>query len=104
MLDLLAFLLIGRLATFFLQKFPFSKLWLVGGLFAEGKFLKSLFDCDLCLGFWVFLILSIVFDAYLIQTRIDIISSILTGMVASFLVHVFAIGWQTKFGITYLEN
>ena len=100
--QLIGFLLVGRLLVFVLQKFPFRKTF-IGNFFKEGKFLEQLFSCDLCLGVWCYAVVG-----YLL--RIDLVSElfgvyviafneIMTGIIASFLFYIFAIGWQTRFGI-----
>lgn len=105
-LKLICFLSIGRLTIFTLQKFPFRKL---SKTFLEGKFLGDLIACDLCLGVWVFMFLSFIFGIDLIQwilgdgVGLIVINQVLTGAIASFVVHVFKVGWTTEFGITILE-
>jgi hypothetical protein len=106
MLQLVGYLLVGRLLVFILQKFPFQKIKFLAGSFQEGKFLKELFGCDLCLGCWVFWCLAFLIDMDFIYQMFNIhivfFSYLFTGIIASFIVHVFRIGWTTKFGI-YME-
>jgi hypothetical protein len=101
-LRVLAFLLVGRLAVFVLQKFPFRKTF-IGKHFREGKFLEQLFSCDLCLGVWCFAFmgyfLRIDFVSELFGVYVMVFNEIVTGVIASFLMHIFAIGWNTKFGV-----
>lgn len=103
MLHLIAFLLIGRLTIYVLQKFPFRKVILIGKYFKEGKFLAELFDCDLCLGVWVFAglsyLLRIDFVNEAFSVNIIVFNQFLTGAIASFVVHIFRIGWTSKFGM-----
>ena len=100
--QVIAFLLVGRLAVFVLQKFPFRKTF-IGKHFREGKFLERLFSCDLCLGVWVYAALGyflrIDLVAELFSVHVIVLNEIITGTIASFLVHVFSIGWNTKFGV-----
>lgn len=107
LLRFVGFLLVGRLVIFFIQEFPLHKLSFIGNFFSEGKFLKELFDCDLCLGVWIYWFLSIIIGIDVIYDMfcvfIPIIGNLITGMIASFLVHIFRIGWITKFGITVVE-
>jgi len=106
MLDLLIYLLIGRLLVFYSQKFPFQKLAFIGRLWKEGEFLNMMFSCDLCLGVWIYTLLAILFDQNFFGTimiaRTDIIGWFLTGAISSFLAHIFALGWKIKFGIVEL--
>jgi len=103
LLQVIGFLLVGRLVVFVLQKFPFIKIPFIGNLFKEGKFLEQLFGCDLCLGVWVYAFLSYLFQVDFVKDifgkDIVVINSLITGMIASFVVYIFAIGWNTRFGI-----
>ena len=107
MLELLVFLLVGRLTIYLLQKFPFQKVKLIGKYWKEGKLLAELFACDLCLGVWVFACLSFIFGIDFVKeifgTYLVVFNQFMTGAIASFLVHLVRIGWTTKFGIVMLE-
>jgi len=108
LLQLIGYLLIGRLLVFVLQKFPFHKIKFIGNLFQEGKFLKELFDCDFCLGSWCFWFLAFLIDMDFVQMmfgiQIPFFNYLITGASASFVTHVFRIGWTTKFGYTIVQN
>jgi hypothetical protein len=95
---------LGKLFIFLIQKSPYVKL--IIGLF-KGRskaFLEELFGCDLCLGFWVYLILALVLQYANIDVNVvdiqyaPIISAIITGAITSFVVHLISIGWRDKFG------
>ena len=53
--------------------------------------------------------LSFIFGIDLIQwilgdgVGLIVINQVLTGAIASFVVHIFKVGWTTEFGITILE-
>lgn len=88
-----AFLLIGRLLIFYVQKAPylnFLKKW---------AFWKELLECDLCLGWWVYFGLSIgmrevwLNDIFLIP----VFSEFITASIASFVMWLIADGWNNKF-------
>lgn len=100
--QLIGFLLVGRLLVFVLQKFPFRKT-IIGKFFKEGKFLEQLFSCELCLGCYVYAfvgyLLRIDFISELFGVYVIAFNEIMTGIIASFVVYIFAIGWQTRFGI-----
>lgn len=106
-IEFIGFLLVGKLVVFGLQKFPFRKT-IIGKYFREGKFLEQLFSCDFCLGFWVFSILAYALHIDFIKESfcvyIPVLNEALTGLIASFMVHVFSIGWQTKFGTTVINS
>lgn len=102
LLQLVGYLLVGRLAVFVLQKFPFQKTF-IGQFFGEGKFLEDLFSCSLCLGVWVYAalgyLLRVDFIANVFGVYVMVLNELLTGAIASFVVHIFEIGWNTRFGI-----
>ena len=103
LLQLIGFLLVGRLVVFVLQKFPFRKIPFIGRLFEEGKFLEQLFGCSLCLGVWVYATLGYLLRIDLVRDAFGVyivaVSPLITGMIASFVVYIFEIGWTTRFGV-----
>lgn len=100
--QLIVFLLVGRLAVFIIQKFPFQKT-IIGKYFKEGKFLEQLFSCSLCLGCYVYAFmgyfLHIDFIDSLFGVYVVVFNEFMTGVIASFVVYIFEIGWNTRFGI-----
>lgn len=104
MWEFVEFAVVGKLAIFILQRFPFRKLPLIGRWFEDGKFFSELFECDLCLGVWVYSALAILlqFNIFGIMSDIPILSWILTGMATSFIMHVFSTGWKALFGVTVI--
>lgn len=96
-----AYFAIGGICIFFLQKFPFQKLWLIGTWFQKGGFLHELFECDLCLGVWTYWILAFFFKMNFLQGvfYVPVLSELITGGVASFLVHLLKIGFEAKFSV-----
>lgn len=104
---LIGFLLIGRLTIFFLQKFPFQKVPIIGRYFQDGGFLQELFSCDLCLGVYLFAALGYILHLDFIRdifgTYLVVFNEVMTGMIASFVVHIFRIGWESKFGMIVME-
>lgn len=94
---------LGKLFIFLIQKSPYMK-FIIG--FFKGRsrsFLEELFGCDLCLGFWVYLTLALLFQYANVNVNIldipyaPIISAIITGAITSFVVHLISIGWRDKF-------
>ena len=67
------------------------------------EFLEELFGCDMCLGFWVYLTLALLFQYANVNVNIldipnaPIISALITGAITSFVVHLISIGWRDKF-------
>ena len=102
--SLVEYLLIGKIAIFFLQNFPFSKLPIIGSIFRR-ETIVHLFGCDLCLGAWVYMALAIMYRINVLCDiiTIPILSEIFTGLLASFVMHIFTLGWKTKFTNIILE-
>ena len=98
---LLAYILIGKLSIYLIQKFPFHKLPLLGRLFEPGRFLEQLIGCDLCFGCWVYWFYSYLFKLNFMQDwfYIPVLCELLTGAITSFVVHLVSIGWKDKFGV-----
>jgi hypothetical protein len=96
-LNFAIFALVGRIIVFLFQKFPKHSLPFIGGLFREGKFLDELFACDLCLGFWIYFGLSFFADVNIMSIDVPVVSQFITGAVTTFVVHVFSVGWNSKF-------
>lgn len=106
MLFFLVYAAIGKLLIFLWQQFPLS-----GWLADKWKPLQKLFGCDLCFGVWVYWLLALFFPSvnlficYMSQWASDmflyvlmyIFTAFLTGAVTSFIVHLFSLGWNTKF-------
>ena len=94
--------LVGKIIIFLLQKFPKHSLPFIGKLFREGKFLGELFDCDLCLGFWIYSGLAFLLDVNIIG-EVPILSEFITGAITTFIVHIFSVGWNSKFQNIIIE-
>jgi hypothetical protein len=92
------YLLIGRLLIFIGMKFP---------LFTKSRygFVRELFSCDLCLGVWIYTLLSIASGEILFKSWFYFwgLNELITGCVSAFLVHVFLIGWREKFQTIVIE-
>lgn len=104
MLEFLAYLALGKLLIFLAQAFPFQELIIIGKLWKRG-FLAKLWACDLCLGVWIYFILALVCKVNFFPQLgcRSIIFEFVTGAFASFVVHVFSIGWSDKFGTILVE-
>lgn len=66
--------------------------------------LKKLVSCDFCLGCWLYFGLMLAFDQRIEGIpHIPILSHFLLGILVSLVVHVFVIGWKTKFETLVIE-
>ena len=87
----------GKVFIFLIQTFTRSQ-------HLSFEFLKKLLFCDLCLGFWTYLVFSCFFRYDLLfilfgyQTLL--VGNIVTAGICTFLVHIFSIGWNIKFNLT----
>ncbi len=94
----LVWLGIGRLTIYALQVNGLTR-----SLFSKYAKLEELVDCDFCLGFWVFSFLAWALGINLLApVYIPALSETMSGLLASFFVHLVRIGWTSKFGITRL--
>ena len=99
------YLLLGKLLIFTLQKFPFYKLPFIHSLFLEGKLLSKLFECDFCLGCWIYFFLALVCKINFFQELgyIPIIFEFFTGIASSFVMYLLSAGWSAKFQILEIK-
>jgi len=101
---------LGKLFIFLIQKSPYMK-FIIGFFRGRSKaFLEELFGCDLCLGFWVYLTLALLFQYANVNINVldiphaPIISAIITGAITSFVLHLISIGWRDKFGVFEIKG
>jgi hypothetical protein len=96
---LLALVVVGRLVVWLLQTSgPTTRLWKLR------PFLEELGSCDLCLGCWVFPIGAWALGVNLLDpVYIPVVSQVLTGWLVAFGVHLAAIGWRDKWGVTVVD-
>lgn len=92
MIELAAYLLSGRLIIWLLQTNDLMRpVWQFRPLLTE------LGDCDLCLGFWVYLVLALFVQLPGVWPWY--VEILILAAVASFTMHLVRLGWQTKFGV-----
>ena len=96
--------LIGKLVIFLGQKAPYQQI--IGSLIGNEQvrgFLQDLFDCDLCLGVWVYTLLSWIMKINMYHFYVPVVSEFLTGMSMAFLAHLISIGWKEKFSTIIIQ-
>jgi len=86
----------GRIVIFFSRKFLLNR-------FVKQGYFRELLECDLCLGFWVYALLSYLFDVNLAEFLPVVISQALTGMIMSFIMYLVVAGWNAKFSNIIVE-
>jgi hypothetical protein len=90
---LIAYAITGKLLMFFLRKFPPTK------TIAKKLHLITLVECNLCLGFWVYLILLIWFRVNIFPIYYPGLSEVATAALMSFVMWLLTVGWFDEFGI-----
>ena len=89
----IVYVAVGKLAIYLSQKFPYF-------INSKFEFIRKLFECDLCLGFWIYFLLSAFLRVRLFEDvylYVPLVSEIITGCVTSFGMHLISIGWREKF-------
>lgn len=99
MIDVLLFLGSGKILLFFMRKFP-----PIRAVMSKWELSQKLFDCDLCLGFWVFLFLSPWFDIDVKQINNKVLRWIVTACLSSFLSYLISVGWEQEYGTVVIED
>ncbi|MHA2030830.1 MAG: hypothetical protein ACW99Q_15735 [Candidatus Kariarchaeaceae archaeon] len=95
-----AYAAIGKLLIYLFQKFLPAQY-----LFNRRESLKQLYECDLCLGVWIYFFLALIvgIDKFYDWTYIPAITEFIIGAITSFVIHLVSLGWKDKFTILYLE-
>lgn len=95
-IEFLALVVLGRVLLYAIQ--DVAKNVQLRGL------LKKLVSCDFCLGCWLYFGLFLVYDQSIVGIpHIPILSHFLLGILVSLILHVFVIGWKTKFETIVIE-
>jgi hypothetical protein len=76
-----------------LRKFPLTN------IIAKKLHLTTLIECNLCLGFWVYLILLIWFRVNIFSVYYPGLSEVATAALVSFVMWLLTVGWFSEFGI-----
>jgi len=102
---LIAYFVIGKLLIWTLQTADPVK-W----LYRMSSFTTELFECDFCLGCWVYTAIGFIMDLNIFSPKLSWmglnlhpIGIIVTAIGASFLMHLISLGWTTKFGTIHVE-
>ena len=65
--------------------------------------LSQLAGCDLCLGFWVALLLSFTLVADPFGLWVWWLERLVLAGLATITAHIIKVGWQTRFGVTIVR-
>jgi hypothetical protein len=90
------YLVVGRVLIYLVQTLPPVQNM-------QNEYFHKLFNCDLCLGVWIYFALTaplqIEITTQFVGLYVPLVSEIITAAISSTLVHYIALGWQTKHGI-----
>ena len=95
--DFILFLMTGRLLTWLLQTNG-----LLEPIRNSHPIIKELNECDLCLGFWVFLAMSGLVEKKVIDNYPSWFARIIQAAISTFIVHLVRLGWRSKFSVTVI--
>jgi hypothetical protein len=95
--EFILFSAVGRLLTWLIQTNGLSK-----PLFDIHPKLTEMKECDLCLGFWVFLAMALIIRKATFKLWPTWADSIVQAAIATFTVHLIRLGWHSKFGVTVI--
>jgi hypothetical protein len=98
-IQLILLILIGKVCIYTIQKFPLVQKIKI-------PFLNQLFNCNFCLGVWVYFFLSLILRLVLFKSLFyfPVVSELATGAMISLAVHLFSIGFQEVFGTLVVGN
>jgi len=93
--EYILFLVIGRLLIFIGQKF-------VSQNEIKNKFINRLFECRLCLGVWVYSVMSWFTRFYVFYDwipHIPVLSELAAGCFSAYLVYLIETGWRSLYEV-----
>ena len=92
MIEFFQYAATGKLFLFLVRKFPLS-----GIIAGKREVLQELYDCDLCLGFWVYLALAPFFKIKIDTIENKVVRNTVLAGVTSFLMFLISVGWRENF-------
>ena len=92
MIDFLVYAFSGKLLIWLTRKFPPIRY-----LVYKWKFSRKLFECNLCLGVWIYFFLSWFFNIDVKQIKNRLMKNIILAGFTSLAVHLVSLGWQEQF-------
>lgn len=95
--DFVLFLSSGRLLTWLIQTNGLTR-----PIWDLHPALKELSECDLCLGFWVFLVMSALLKQRLSNKYPAWFDWVIQAAFSAFVTHIIRLGWHSKFGVTVI--
>jgi len=97
-LQFIGFLALGIAITWLLQEAgPLQPLWNLR------PWLYDLANCDLCLGFWVFLAMAALLQEPVFGLWPFWVEVLLAGLFCAVMGHLLRAGWSAKFGVVIIN-
>lgn len=97
-LEFLGFLAAGGIVTWLLQSAGLLKsVWEIHPL------LEDLIECDLCLGFWVYLILGMLLRQAVFGLWLWWIEPVIVAAICTTLAHLIRAGWLARYSTTIIN-
>ena len=95
MLSWLVYASLGKLLIHFWMSFHIPN-WL-----SKYRFVELLHECDMCSGTYIYTFLAFVMSVDVLYSwfgfEVFIVGTVITGILTSWLVHIFSIGFRTKY-------
>lgn len=95
--QLLFYLAVGKILIYLFQHFPPAE------KLAQKLGQSEFYHCDLCLGVWAYFFWAALYQFSFVDTVSIGLNYFVTGAIASFIVHLLSLGWQTKFQTLVIE-
>lgn len=100
MREFVLYALTGKLLLFLLKKFTPFRI-----IISKSELLQELYGCNLCLGFWVYLALSLVSkDINAEHIKNKYVGKFVVASFTTFIMHLISIGWEESFETVYIDN
>lgn len=97
LLSWLFYLIVGRIIVEVWMKFQLPK------FLKKSDWFVKLHDCPLCSGVWIYSVMSFFMGVDLLVVTgfgyIPLVGAIITGVVVSWVVHLFSLGWKEMYGV-----
>lgn len=101
MIEWMVFAATGKALIYLWMLFPFPP------FIKMPAWLEKLHTCDLCSGTWIYGILALAlkmdFVSQIFGVAPNIVGEFCTAAITTFVVHIFSIGWKSKFEVVVIE-
>lgn len=99
LVEFFTFVGVGKLFVFLLRKFPPFR-----DIMGKREFSRELYDCELCLGFWIYLFLSPFFKIKINPINNRLLNNTVLAMITTFMVFLISDGWRANFETVIMDD